>query len=229
MDPDFWHERWKANEIGFHQDSINQYLERYWPTLGLPPGSRVLAPLCGKSLDLLWLREQGHTVVGIELSDVAVKAFFDEYGVSPEVRQDAHCARWSCEGIELLCGDIFNLEPADLGRVDALYDRAALIALTREQRPRYARQLARLLEPGTRGLLVTLDYDQASMDGPPFSVTGEEVQLLYGPGFHIQHLAWLDALEDNPGFRDRGLSQLTEHVYRLERKRLAGESSIREN
>ena len=86
MDPDFWHARWEANQIGFHRDEINVYLERYWPALGLDPGSRVLAPLCGKSLDLLWLREQGHMVTGIELSRIAVQAFFEETESSPLYR-----------------------------------------------------------------------------------------------------------------------------------------------
>ena len=218
MDPDFWHERWEANQIGFHQDEINAYLGRYWPTLGLDPGSRVLVPLCGKSLDLLWLREQGHAVVGIELSRIAVQTFFEENGVAPVVQEKTHYTRWSCEGIELLCGDFFNFGAADLGKVDALYDRAALIALTHVQRPRYAQRLTHLLKPGTPGLLVTLDYDQAVMDGPPFAVPGDEVQRLYEASFHIQHLTQFDALGDNPKFRDKGLSKLTEHVYRLDRK-----------
>lgn len=218
MHPDFWHARWEANQIGFHQDEINAYLERYWATLALAPGSRVLVPLCGKSLDLLWLREQGHAVVGIELSRIAVQAFFEENGVTPEVQEAPHCTRWSCAGIELLCGDFFDLEATDLGRVDALYDRAALIALTDEQRPRYAQRLTHLLEPGTPGLLVTLDYDQAEMDGPPFAVPGDEVQRLFQSSFEIRHLTRFDALAANPQLGEKGLSSLTEHVYRLSKK-----------
>lgn len=218
MDPDFWHERWQANLIGFHQDEINAYLERYWPSLELAPGSRVLVPLCGKSLDLLWLREQGHTVIGIELSRIAVQAFFEENGVTPVVQQEPHCTRWLCEGIELLCGDFFNIDATDLGQVDALYDRAALIALTEVQRQHYAQRLAQLLEPGTPGLLVTLDYDQTMMDGPPFSVTDEELRRLYEDNFRIEHLLQFDALQANAKFRDKGLRSLVEHVYRLDRR-----------
>jgi len=218
MDPDFWHARWEANQIGFHQDEINTYLERYWPTLGLAPGSRVLVPLCGKSLDLLWLREQGHTVVGVELSRIAIQAFFEENGVSPAIDKKAHCTRWSCEGIELLCGDFFDLEAGDLGRVDALYDRAALIALTGAQRQRYAQRLGDLLQPGTPGLLVTLDYEQSRMDGPPFAVPDNEVRRLFEQKFHIAHLLQFDALEANAKFREKGLHSLIEHAYRLERK-----------
>ena len=218
MDPDFWHARWEANQIGFHQDETNTYLERYWPTLGLAPGSRVLVPLCGKSLDLLWLREQGHAVIGIELSRIAVKAFFEENGVSPAVDTGARCTRWSCAGIELLCGDFFNLEAGDIGQVDALYDRAALIALAEAQRQRYAQRLSDLLQPGTPGLLVTLDYDQSRMDGPPFAVPDNEVERLFGHGFQIEHLLQFDALDANTRFREKGLRSLIEHVYRLERK-----------
>ena len=218
MDPVFWHARWEANQIGFLQDRINEYLENHWSILDLDPGSRVLVPLCGKSLDLLWLREQGHAVVGIELSHIAVQAFFEENGVSPVVQEETHCTRWSYDGIELLCGDFFNCEAADLGKVDALYDRAALIALAAVQRRRYAQRLAHLLKPGTPGLLVTLEYDQDEMDGPPFAVSGDEVRRLYAQTFRIEQLAQFDALEANPQFRAKGLGTLTEHVYRLDRK-----------
>ena len=163
MDADFWHERWQANQIGFHQETFNRRLTDHWDTLGLDDSSRVLVPLCGKSLDLIWLREQGHTVIGIEVSPLAVAAFFSENGISPTIHEENHYTRLSHDGIELLCGDLFALQAADIGPVDAFYDRAALIALLPTTRHRYVTHLANLCTAATPGLLVTLEYNQQSL------------------------------------------------------------------
>lgn len=218
MDSDFWHARWHANQIGFHQDEINPYLVRYWPTLGLAAQARVFVPLCGKTLDMIWLLEQGHSVVGVEISPLAVAAFFADNQLTPDIRAQPGYTRWSCNGIEILCGDFFTLGRADLGRIDALYDRAALIALTPAQRRSYADGLGKLLAPGVAGLLVTLDYDQQQMAGPPFAVDGSEVGELFGDGFVVARLEQVDVLAAHPRFRQKGLSALEEAVYRLVRR-----------
>lgn len=217
MDSDFWHARWQADQIGFHQDEINPYLVNYWPALQLKGEGRVFVPLCGKTLDMIWLLDQGHTIVGSEISPVAVEAFFTENRLNPEIRQEAGFTRWSCDRIEILCGDFFDLTPAGIGSIDALYDRAALIALTPVQRTRYAAMLRELLEQQTPGLLITLDYKQQQMDGPPFAVSTEEVRNLYQDGFTIEQLAHTDILDTQPRFREKGLTALTESVYRLRR------------
>jgi len=218
MDLDFWHERWQANLTGFHQDEINTHLLRYWPRLQLAADSRILVPLCGKSLDMLWLLEQGHPVVGVEVSQIAVESFFEENRLSPEVHEEHYGHRYVVERLELLCADFFSLAQADIGRVDAFYDRAALIALTAAQRPRYAAQLTQLLGRGSGGLLVTLEYHQSEMDGPPFSVPGEDVYRLFDSAFTLEQLFEFDVLEDNRKFREKGLTQLTEHAWHLTRK-----------
>jgi thiopurine S-methyltransferase len=218
MDPEFWHQRWAANQIGFHQQEINSHLQRHWQGLDLPSDSRILVPLCGKSLDMIWLREQGHAVVGIEISTVAVEAFFAENGLTPVVRQETDYSCWSYDGIELYCGDFFSLHTAQLGTLAGCYDRAALIAIPAAQRPRYAGHLASLLPAASRGLLVTLEYRQAEMNGPPFAVARAEVNRLFSDTFDIEHLEHLDALAANPAFREKGLTGLTEHVWRLRRR-----------
>jgi len=217
MDSDFWHARWQTNQIGFHQDEINPWLVQYWPTLQPGTQSRVFVPLCGKTLDMIWLLDQGHAIVGSEISPVAVEAFFTENRLNPEVRQEAGFTRWSCDRVEILCGDFFDLTPAGIGRIDALYDRAALIALTPAQRTRYAARIKELLKPQTPGLLVTLDYEQQQMDGPPFAVSSDEVRSLYQDGFSIEQLGHTDILKAQPRFREKGLTTLTESVYRLRR------------
>ncbi|MGD8312744.1 MAG: thiopurine S-methyltransferase [Gammaproteobacteria bacterium] len=215
MDQDFWHQRWAANQIGFHLPEANPSLVRYWPRLGLDSGSRVFVPLCGKSLDLLWLLEQGHRVVGVEISRLAVAAFFEENGLVPEIRQEPRFSRWRRDELELLCGDFFDLQAADLGPVAGVFDRAALIAMPPAMRPGYAAQLGSLLEPGTQCLLITLSYNQLEMNGPPFAVTNAEVGRLFDNRFTITRLHTADVLAAHGRFREAGLSALVESVWQL--------------
>jgi thiopurine S-methyltransferase len=215
MEKDFWLECWERQEIGFHQNEINPYLRQYWPDLHTGDAARVFVPLCGKSRDLRWLREQGHTVLGVELSPLAVQAFFEENGLHPQRAAAARFDRYEADGFHLLCGDFFDLHQDDLGKVEAVYDRASLVALPPEMRERYVRHLSGLLPPGTRMLLVTFDYPQAEMPGPPFAVSPQEVERLYRGHAEIRLLAQLDVLRQNPRFVERGVSRLQENIFLL--------------
>jgi thiopurine S-methyltransferase len=227
--PEFWHKRWQCGETGWHSADINRHLTEYWPGLGVATAARVLVPLCGKTLDLLWLAGCGHRVLGVELSPIAVEAFFRENGLYPRVTDLAPLpfVRWAVDEIELLAGDFFDLTPELLrdatgGGIGAVYDRAALIALPPPQRGAYAAHLGAMLRAaGDAGappvsLLISLDYDQSRMQGPPFAVTEAEVRALFGSDFAIDTLADFDALAENPRFAQRGLDRLREHVYRLQ-------------
>lgn len=216
MDPDFWHERWKTNQIGFHQGDINSYLVRYWPSLELNEGGRVLVPLCGKSRDMFWLLEQGFAVVGVEISPIAVEAFFAENRLTPGITREARFIRWKTEALEILCGDFFELKRGDIGSCDGVYDRAALIALPPAMRPRYANHLSTLLGRHVRGLLLTMDYNQAEMEGPPFSVSDAEVSRLFAGACTVQQLSRTDILRSQPRFMERGLTRLSEQAWRVE-------------
>jgi len=215
MKKEFWLERWDRGEIGFHQDEINPYLIEYWKQLNPASNSMVFVPLCGKSRDMLWLRQQGHSVLGVELSAIAVQAFFKEYGYDPQHFSTGKFDRCEANGIRILCGDFFDLRGEDLINVGAVYDRASLIALPPEMRESYARHLVSILPPGTHILLVTLDYPQAEMQGPPFSVTSLEVELLYREYAEVRLLTQRDELDKNPRFRERGLSRLNENIFLL--------------
>jgi len=215
MNPEFWHERWRRGEIGWHATSINLHLQDHWPRLGVAPGARVFVPLCGKSLDLLWLAGQGLWVSGVEISRVAVEAFFADNGLYAEITEDPPFLRYRAAEIEVLCGDFFDLDASRLQGVEGVFDRASLIALPPEARPRYADHLQRLLGPAVRMLLITLDYPQDEMAGPPFAVRDDEVQALFGARFHIEPIARSDVLAENERFRQRGLTRLYEQVYRL--------------
>lgn len=215
MHADFWLERWARNQIGFHLGEVNPYLQRHWPALQLPAGARVLVPLCGKSLDLTWLAAQGHRVLGVELAERAVEDFFAEQGLQAEVLEHGAFKVYRAGALELWCGDFFALGAADVVDCSALYDRAALIALPPALRERYAAQLTAILPSGCQGLLITLDYPQSQMEGPPFAVSDAEVQERFAGDWQVEQLQRLDVLEDNWRFRERGLQRLDETAYRL--------------
>jgi thiopurine S-methyltransferase len=218
MHEEFWHARWARNEIGFHLGEVNPWLRRYWPALQLPPGSRVLVPLCGKSLDLAWLVAQGQQVLGVELSALAVEAFFAEQGLPCDVEVQGAFRRYRAGALQLWCGDFFALTAADVADCVALYDRAALIALPPALRQRYAGHLAAILPAACQGLLISLDYPGEEMAGPPFPVPPSEVHALLGPGWEIEQLAQADVLAQNARFAERGLSALQESLYRLRKR-----------
>jgi thiopurine S-methyltransferase len=218
MEQSFWHARWQANEIGFHQAEINAHLQNYWPTLHVEAGGCVFVPLCGKSRDMLWLAGQGQRVLGVELSPIAVADFFAENALAFSAQADARFVRRQADEITLLEGDFFDLTDADMGGVTAVYDRAALIALPPPLRKRYAEHMAALLSPGVPVLLITLDYPPQEMDGPPFAVSATEVEALFTGAFHIESFGSRDILAENLRFQARGLTRLQEQVYRLVRR-----------
>ncbi|MFC6336720.1 thiopurine S-methyltransferase [Pseudomonas sp. CCM 7891] len=215
MDHGFWHERWARNQIGFHLPQVNPYLPRHWSGLGLAHGAQVLVPLCGKSLDLVWLASQGYRVLGVELSEKAIEEFFSEQGMTPQVSERGVFKVYQVGSIELWCGDFFALDASVVADCTALYDRAALIALPPLMREQYAVHLGRILVRGCQGILITLDYDQVQKAGPPFAVTGEEVRLLYGEGWEMAVLQERDILGESWKFVQDGVTQLVERVYRL--------------
>ncbi|WP_238067421.1 thiopurine S-methyltransferase [Pseudomonas shirazica] len=216
MEPAFWQQRWADNQIGFHQAQVNLYLQKYWPTLDLAPGSRVLVPLCGKSLDLAWLAGQGYRVLGVELSRRAVEAFFREHGLEAKVQQRGAFEVWRSGDVELWCGDFFALQAGDVGDCAGLYDRAALIALPPQMRVAYMQLLSGLVPTGCQGVVVTLDYDQALLGGPPFSVGDEELRQGFA-GWQVDGLEAVEVIEESPKFLQAGVSSLLERVYRVSR------------
>lgn len=216
MEPDFWHQRWQQNLIGFHQAEGNPYLRQYWSDLGVAAPARVLVPLCGKSFDLMWLREQGYHVEGVELSELAVRAFFVEQGLTPHQHKLGDWSVWEGEGIRLWCGDFFRLTPTQLGPIDAVYDRAALIALPAAMRQAYVRHMQTLVGEVPH-LLITLEYPPGQMDGPPFSVEAAEVDELFAERYSgTQPHVHEDILSRDTRLQERGLTQLYESVYLLQ-------------
>ena len=219
MDTDFWLERWRQGQTGFHMKKTTPLLAKYWPALGVPPGGRVLVPLCGKSLDMIWLAGQGHRVLGVELSSLAVEQFFAENQLEPTVSAAPAGTLYRAGGIEILCGDIFALGEADFAECVGAYDRAALVALPPPMRERYVRHVYGQLPAACRALLLTLEYDQNEMAGPPFAVLEEEVRTLYASWASVSVFDRRGILDKEPSFVSRGLTRLDTVVYELRRTR----------
>lgn len=191
-----WRQSWRANQIDFHLDHVHPLLQRYWPETGVAPSARVFVPLCGKSLDLMWLRERGHDIVGVELSTVAVKAFFRESRLRPERSTQDALERWSQERMTIHCGDFFALRREDLTGVSAVYDRAALTALPEALRPDYVAHLRAILPDDCRILLLTVeDLDEGESEADAGG-NSAEVESLYAAHFSIRllHVAHRAAL-----------------------------------
>lgn len=209
MDKAFWHQRWEEGRIGFHQDDVHPALPAYWNNAPERESRVVLVPLCGKSNDMIWLAEEGWQVIGVELSERAVKDFFAAQDLQPEYRHLAdQLSCYQAGPYQIYCGDIFHLHREHMIEVSAVYDRAALVALPEAKRHRYAFHLAQMLSPAVEMLLVSLEHSKPS--GPPFSVNDKEIEWLFGANFEIEQVARLK--ED-----DR---QVTDVVYRLQRKGL---------
>lgn len=214
MEQEFWENRWKLNEIGFHMDERHDYLHQFFHRLHVGP-EVVFVPLCGKSPDLLWLRQQGARVVGVELSELALNAFFAENSLEVRLDTIGHYTRYRSAGISLLCGDLFKLSSDLLDGVRGVYDRGSLVALPLPLRKDYAGHLCRILPPDCRMLVISYDYDQSEISGPPFAVPMREIEELFGEAFTLEMLAEQDALPTHKLLRQRGVTRLTEFAVLL--------------
>jgi thiopurine S-methyltransferase len=191
MDASFWRRRWERNEIAFRQREANSLLVRYFHALALPEGSRVFLPLCGKTLDIHWLLSCGYRIAGSELSKIAVEQLFSELGVEPVITANDEISRYSGDSIDIFVGDFFNLSPGALGQIDAIYDRAAFVALPYAMRNRYSAHLMEVTDDAPQ-LLITYNYDQRLLGGPPFSVSDEEVGRRYQDSYDLKLLESAD-------------------------------------
>ncbi len=212
MEHEFWQKKWASNVIGFHLLDVNPILTEYWPALKPQRDETVFVPLCGKSRDLDWLGQKHDAVVGVELSKIAVRSFFSERFYTPTVSTLSSCLeRYDFDELTIYAGDYFS---APIEAVDLIYDRAALVALPKEMRSEYAKVLRSRLKKGGRILLVTLDYQQQEMTGPPFSVPESEVRELF-LGMNIVRLKRDEADKDHPKIK-QGLSTFAEEVWLIE-------------
>ena len=211
-----WVTRWREGRIQFHVDKVNPILDRYVDRL-LPEGlGRVLVPLCGKSVDLGWLVDRGHEVVGVELAEKAVEDLFKELGRSPTISTQDVFQSWRSDGLEVLVGDLFELDANVSGKFDAIWDRAAFVALRPSDRDRYAPHLQEFLRPNGRILLSTISYDGSKMEGPPFSVSANEVHRHFGNSWSVEKLEESINADPNQCFTENGIDRVLEEVWLID-------------
>jgi thiopurine S-methyltransferase len=218
MEHAFWLDRWEKADIGFHQAAAHDFLERHWPSLGVPQGAQVLVPLCGKSTDMVWLAEQGHSIIGTELAELAVDQFFAERTRTPAVVREGAFTVKRAGPFELWCGDHLALDPAVTRRIGGVFDRAALVAMPRVMQQDYADKLAELTPSDVPVLLVALDYDPSEMDGPPFPISAARISELFEHAFRISRLEIRDGLAMSQNLKKRGLKALNETAWKLVRR-----------
>lgn len=216
MEKEFWLERWERKEIGFHEGVVNAYLKKYFHELGLARSARVFVPLCGKAVDMQWLREAGCGVVGVELSQLALQEFFAEQNVVPQILKRGNFDVYRADAIELYGGDFFELQSGNLLGVSAVYDRASMVALPPAMRQAYVNHMLQILPAGSKILLISFDYPQEQMAGPPFALSRDEVNRLYGERARIELLEEVDVLSLNPRFAQRGVTSLHERIYLIQ-------------
>ncbi|CAA0125624.1 Thiopurine S-methyltransferase [BD1-7 clade bacterium] len=184
MDFDYWHSHWVKNEIRFHQGTPNQSLVACFKRLNLDPSARVFVPLCGKTRDIAWILDKGCSVVAVEYERIAIDQLFDELAVKPVVTDVGAFKHYSAEGLDVYCGDFFDLTSELLGSIDATYDRAAIVALPLEARSRYATHLKRLTKCAPQ-LVQTAAVYPANPQKPPFEVSLTELRSHYGNDYGL--------------------------------------------
>jgi thiopurine S-methyltransferase len=210
-----WRQCWRDQQTDFHQKEINRFLARFWHGLDLVPGSRVFVPLCGKSLDMIWLAQQGHEVIGLELSSIAVRAFFRENNLQASRFEIGQFTVWQSGRISILCGDYFSASRTDLGNIDVVYDRAALTALPEEIRRRYVAHLKVIIPPACKVFLLTVEDADEGETREVTMGTSAEIAALYSEAFEIELAHVESVLEPAPASAD-GIAGCSEHkVYRL--------------
>lgn len=213
-----WRQCWQGRDIDFHQLAVNPLLARFWPGLALPAGSRVFVPLCGKSLDMLWLAAQGYEVVGVELSPLAVRAFFRENRLRPERRRVGKFVLWQHGRVQILCGDYFDLTCEDLGAIDAVYDRAALTALAEDIRVDYVAHLRTLVSRQCQVFLLTVEDAEEGETLDQSHAAAAEIERLYARDFACA-LAHVESMyESDPATPTRAPQRSEHKLYRLTAK-----------
>ena len=211
-----WESRWQEDRIGFHLKEVNPYLMRFSDLLLHKNPDRVFVPLCGKTLDLYWLTTKTKKVIGVELVSKAVQDFFAENNIDYLIQQDETLQKFSSKSIDIYLGDFFDLNPEQTSSFKAIYDRASIVAIEKPERREYVDHLISFLDPAGRILLITLEYNQNQMEGPPYSVPAEETESLFAPWGSLKLLETCDILDDR--FRNKGLTHLLEHVFLIEKK-----------
>jgi len=215
-----WLKFWENNETNWHGDNVTQELIEYFELFELEPRDKVFVPLCGKSLDMLYIMNQGFSVIGVEISEIGVRQFFNENNLTYKITKVDDFDLYSTENLEIYCGDFFALTSKHLNMVKSVFDRKSLIALEPEVRQKYVKHLNDIISLGARILLVTLQYPQHQMSGPPFSVNKSEVESLFSMTFESRELRSFNDIENGSKLERAGVDYINNAAYCLRKVRM---------
>jgi len=218
-DNELWYNIWKKDKVGFHKQTVNTYLLKYHKQLGDLTTKRVLVPLCGKDIDMMWFLNQGSHVIGVELSPIAVNAFFSENKLTYHKRKIfmPPFTIYQHHLLKLYCGDFFNLQRKNIRHIDVVYDKAALVALPKTKRIDYANKLATLMPIGCQMLLMAVEFKSHITDSPPYSITNKEIHFLFKKKFNIKLLLHKKNIPMPPHLKNRRITNTHRRVYLLTR------------
>lgn len=216
MEISYWQSRWRKGKTGWHMDTVYPPLPTFWDDVNIESGSRILVPLCGKSLDLGWFVDHGHTVTGIDVSAKAIHHIMQQHPESFTKDSSHGFTVYRSESLVLWQGDYSKLPTDEIPTQDLIYDKASIIALPPEKRLDHANKHIELCSTHTQILLQTFEYEQSEMHGPPFAVHEEELKKLFGNRFKLTCIHEQSKMEELQRFKQRGLSSyLTEKVFHL--------------
>jgi thiopurine S-methyltransferase len=212
----FWEERWKNGQTGWHNTQVNDNLVNHHQTLFHVKNPTILVPLCGKSLDMAWLAGQGASIIGIDLVQQAIEEYCAEQNLEPEISTTESCVSYAADSQTLIHANVFDVHTKDIGTVDSIFDRAALVALPLEKREAYALHCLSLLKPGGSILLITYDSPVADDQGPPFPVRKGTVEKLYSSATECVQLdEVLMTQENDERLRNRGLAWSRADIWKI--------------
>lgn len=211
-----WESRWHDGRIGFHLSEVNSYLTRHSKKLLIKKNEKVFVPFCGKSRDLIWLAERTKKVVGVELVRKPVEDFFKENDINYTSRRFEKFELFESTSIDIFQGDFFELKSNNIFKFEAIYDRASIVSIEKVLREKYVDHLFNFIADGGRILLITLEYDQKQMNGPPYSVSFSEVENLFSQYGNLKLLETRDILDER--LRKKGLDGILERVIQIKKK-----------
>ena len=215
MSNKIWKDKWKRNDIAFHQSTSNHLLKKYISQLNISAGADILVPLCGKSLDMNILANLGYNVIGIELSNIAIKAYFEALNVKPTREKYKRFITWKYKNTEIWCGDIFDLTKKEIGHIGVLYDNTSLTAFSPDIRPQYVQHFHDMLSEKNQILLITTETPDETQINSAMTID-DEIQSLYERQYHITLLHGERVITHDPEQPDEAKRPMEEKVYILE-------------
>ncbi|OCT58017.1 probable thiopurine S-methyltransferase [Xenopus laevis] len=212
-----WRDNWEKRKIGFHEKNIHVFLSEFVEDMVNKRAQiHIFFPLCGKAVDMKWLADMGHSIVGVDVSEMGLKEFFEEQNIPyveetlPEI-PGAKVFKSTSGNISLYCCNMFDLSSSIIGKFGGIWDRGAMVAINSWDRERYAKLILTLMENDCRYLLVTCVYDPKLHPGPPFYISDTARESLLGQSCNVKFLKTIDSFTDEQ--RDWGLDYYNDNLY----------------